>query len=271
MKYRATRCVAAVHRKEKPADSSPVTANLEYLTMNDAAEHPGRLWSRLEYWVICLKHGIPSALVGTLHAAALWWSFTTTEHTAVPITPPAVIGRLIPPPPNIVKSAPLPAPVVPRPRPVRNPEPLTTHRALPPDAPPTERSVTALPELPANQRADVIPVTAAPAAVREQMASENKPLPVMPPRSDAEHLNNPTPAYPALSRRLREEGRVLLDVYILRDGSVGQIKLKHSSGFPRLDEVAIEAVRGWRFLPARRGDEPIPYWYVQPLDFRLNP
>ena len=64
---------------------------------------------------------------------------------------------------------------------------------------------------------------------------------------------------------------MLLDVYILPDGSVGQIRLRRSSGYPRLDEAALDAVRRWRYVPARRGDEPIPYWYVQPLHFELTP
>lgn len=93
---------------------------------------------------------------------------------------------------------------------------------------------------------------------------------MVPPRSDAAHLNNPAPVYPVVSRRLREQGRVLMDVYILPDGSVGEIKLKRSSGSARLDQAALDAVRQWRYLPARRGNEPIPYWYVQPLDFTLS-
>jgi protein TonB len=78
------------------------------------------------------------------------------------------------------------------------------------------------------------------------------------------------PVYPAVSRRLREQGRVLFDVYILPDGTVGEIKLKRSSGFARLDEVALEAVRQWRYVPAKRGDQPIPFWYVQPIDFSMR-
>jgi protein TonB len=82
-------------------------------------------------------------------------------------------------------------------------------------------------------------------------------------------MNQPA-AYPPMSRRLREEGRVLLDVHILADGSVGEVKLKQSSGFARLDEAALEAVRRWRYQPARRGDEAIAWWYVQPVAFALN-
>ncbi|NJM12042.1 MAG: energy transducer TonB [Synechococcaceae cyanobacterium SM1_2_3] len=92
----------------------------------------------------------------------------------------------------------------------------------------------------------------------------------MPPRSDASHLNNPAPAYPALSRRLSEQGQVLLNVYILANGAVGEINLRRSSGYPRLDEAAMAAVQRWRYLPARRGGEPIPFWYVQPIIFALN-
>ena len=90
-----------------------------------------------------------------------------------------------------------------------------------------------------------------------------------PPRTNASALNQPA-AYPPLSRRLREEGRVLLDVHILADGSVGEVRLRQSSGFDRLDEAALQAVRNWRYLPARRGDEPVATWYVQPVAFALN-
>lgn len=54
---------------------------------------------------------------------------------------------------------------------------------------------------------------------------------------------------------------MLFHVYILPDGSVGEIRLKRSSGHPRLDDAALAAVRQWRYVPAKRGDEPIPYWY----------
>lgn len=94
--------------------------------------------------------------------------------------------------------------------------------------------------------------------------------PVAPPRSDASFLNNPAPRYPPESRRRREEGRVLLDVFILADGTVGEITLKRSSGYPRLDESALDAVRRWRYVPAKRGTVPIDYWHVQPLDFELT-
>lgn len=93
---------------------------------------------------------------------------------------------------------------------------------------------------------------------------------VVPPRSDAAHLNNPPPTYPPVSRRIGEAGQVMLEVHIQPDGSVGEIRVKRSSGFDRLDEAAIRAVRHWRYLPARRGDQAIAWWYLQPIIFSLN-
>lgn len=94
--------------------------------------------------------------------------------------------------------------------------------------------------------------------------------PVIPPHTDAANLKNPVPAYPGMSRRLREQGRVVLDVHVLADGSVGEVRLRHSSGYTRLDQAAIKAVRVWRYVPARRSDLPISYWYAQPVVFALD-
>ncbi len=94
--------------------------------------------------------------------------------------------------------------------------------------------------------------------------------PITPPRQDANQLSNPAPAYPAISRRLREEGIVVLEVLILPDGSVGKVRIKQSSGHERLDNTAVEAVKKWDYIPARRGDTPISYWYLQPLEFSLG-
>lgn len=63
---------------------------------------------------------------------------------------------------------------------------------------------------------------------------------------------------------------MVLDVHILPDGSVDEVRLRSSSGHRRLDQAAVDAVRLWRYIPASRGDKPIAYWYVQPIDFSLN-
>ncbi len=90
------------------------------------------------------------------------------------------------------------------------------------------------------------------------------------PRFDAAYLNNPRPAYPVFSKRLKEQGRVQLRVHVLTTGLPDQIEVFKSSGFPRLDNAARDAVQSWRFDAARRGSESIAEWVVVPLDFVLE-
>jgi protein TonB len=89
-------------------------------------------------------------------------------------------------------------------------------------------------------------------------------------RFNAAYLNNPEPKYPPLSRRLGEEGKVLLKVRVMPDGNPGAVDLEKSSNFERLDEAARQAVSRWRFIPAKRGDEPIEASVIVPIVFRLD-
>lgn len=61
------------------------------------------------------------------------------------------------------------------------------------------------------------------------------------------------PRYPQESRRKREQGTVVLMVLLSVDGTVADISVSQSSGFPRLDQAALSAVRRWRWSPTRRG------------------
>ncbi len=89
-------------------------------------------------------------------------------------------------------------------------------------------------------------------------------------RYDAAYLNNPKPSYPAISRRMGEQGEVLLRVRVMRDGLPRDVEILAPSGSPRLDRAAAEAVRGWRFTPARQGDEAVESWLRVPIVFRLD-
>jgi protein TonB len=89
-------------------------------------------------------------------------------------------------------------------------------------------------------------------------------------RFDVDYLNNPKPVYPAMSRRLREEGVVVLKVHVRSDGSVAEAKVDKRSGSTRLDEAALAAVRQWHFVPARRGSEPVESWVLVPIEFELQ-
>ena len=97
-----------------------------------------------------------------------------------------------------------------------------------------------------------------------------RPAPVTPPIFNADYLDNPAPAYPGVSRRLREQGRVLLRVLVNVNGSADEVQLRTSSGYARLDEAARDTVRRWKFVPAKRGAEPVPAWVLIPISFRLE-
>lgn len=87
-----------------------------------------------------------------------------------------------------------------------------------------------------------------------------------PPRYGA----NPKPVYPQLARLRGEEGTVVLEVYVLATGRVGEVRLRRSSGYDALDASARETVRKWRFVPAKQGEKPVEAWVSIPIRFRLE-
>lgn len=89
-------------------------------------------------------------------------------------------------------------------------------------------------------------------------------------RFGADYLSNPKPPYPPASRRLEESGTVYLRVHVSEEGSALKVELKTSSGFPRLDQSALETVAHWKFVPARRGETPVASWVVVPIVFSLK-
>lgn len=131
----------------------------------------------------------------------------------------------------------------------------------------------------ASGLANAMPVTATAPAVSgpgKEAEPAHSPPPAPPPepliaaRFDAAYLANPKPAYPLASRRMGESGVVRLRVQVSADGQTLQVEVKQSSGYPRLDQAAMEAVTGWRFIPARRGEMAVASWVLVPLNFALN-
>ncbi len=90
------------------------------------------------------------------------------------------------------------------------------------------------------------------------------------PQFGADYLHNPAPNYPALSRRTGEQGKVLLHVFVSAYGAANTVEVRQSSGFPRLDMAAAEAVQHWKFIAARRGEEDIAAWVLVPIHFNLR-
>jgi protein TonB len=92
----------------------------------------------------------------------------------------------------------------------------------------------------------------------------------MPPNFVAGYLDNPAPTYPPISRHLQESGKVLLRVHVGVDGHGDRFEISQGSGYERLDQAALDAVRRWRFVPAHQGDTALAAWVLIPINFQLD-
>ena len=94
--------------------------------------------------------------------------------------------------------------------------------------------------------------------------------PIAPPQFGVAYLKNPKPIYPAFAKRTGMQGTVILKVLVSREGTALKVGIAQSSGHDILDESAIDAIKQWRFVPARAGDSPVEEWVQVPVAFRLN-
>ena len=84
-------------------------------------------------------------------------------------------------------------------------------------------------------------------------------------------LHKVEPLYPEEARRQRMEGRVVIRLEVLTNGLAGLVTIRQSSGQQLLDEAAVEAVKKWRFIPAKdaRGT-PVLSFTIVPVAFQLK-
>jgi TonB family protein len=87
--------------------------------------------------------------------------------------------------------------------------------------------------------------------------------------TQARYRDTPRPDYPDSARREGREGRVLLRVLVDEHGRSKKVEINSSSGSEALDRAATEALRRWRFHPARYGDQTVQSWLRVPIEFRL--
>jgi protein TonB len=215
------------------------------------------------------------AAVVAFHGGAIGFALWAPAPKTQELVLPTIQGILLPAPPaetvqvpSAKEQPPEPTPPEPeKPKPKPKPKPKEPPKPKPPvELPPSEKAISQ----PQEVIEEAPPPPTVPAAMPATEDNDSLGAPITPPQMDANPLNNPAPAYPVLSRRMKEQGVVLLEILILPDGSVGEIHIKESSGFKRLDETAVKAVKRWRYTPAKRGSTAIEYWYLQPVEFSLN-
>ncbi len=153
-----------------------------------------------------------------------------------------------------------------KPLPMAKPQPVKQPRTPTPKTPtPLIEATTSTAPAPAAPVA--APPEAKPAAPAPAPAAE---APLKQARFDADYLKNPAPPYPPLSKRMGEEGKVILRVSVTPNGTADHVEIRTSSGSSRLDDSAQRTVATWKFIPAKRGDEPIQSWVLVPIIFKLE-
>lgn len=207
-----------------------------------------------------------AASVVLLHVGVLWALQNGLLRRAVEvIVPGEILSEFITPPappaqqPQTAPPPPKPAPQ--RPQPVAQPAPPLPQPPISPE--------------PAPMLVEPAAARAAPAAIEASTVAATSAAPPTParvelPSSDAAYLNNPKPAYPALSRRLGEQGKVVVRVLIGIDGRAQQAEIRDTSGYDRLDQAALATVRQWRYAPGTRNGVPEAMWFNVPINFILE-
>ena len=215
------------------------------------------------------RHLVIAGSVVLLHAAGLWALQSGLLQRAVEVLVPVTVLSEFVEPPKPRVTPPPPAPKLPPPPQAVAPKvaalppppmPLAVAHAAP--TPQTPTGVT-------SPAAVLPPVTAPVAATPAPVAAPPAPK-VELPSSDADYLQNPKPSYPAMSKRLGEQGKVVVRVLIGVDGSAQQAEIRQSSGFDRLDQAALATTLRWRYVPGKRGGVAEAMWFNVPINFVLE-
>ena len=83
-------------------------------------------------------------------------------------------------------------------------------------------------------------------------------------------LHNPRPIYPLLSRKLREQGLVMIKLCVNQGGFVDEASVSRSSGFQSLDRSALATLSQWRFLPLSSTLNSSSQCFQAPVHFSLE-
>jgi periplasmic protein TonB len=212
--------------------------------------------------------GISGAIALTLHVVVLAALLSYAPARSAMLAAAPIMVSLI----TAQRAEPKPEPPVeippPKPKPVVRPKPPEPVMIAAPTPAPAVMAAPPLPPEPPAPAPEVqAPVPAPVAAVPlEPLIS-----PITPPIFTADYLDNPSPLYPLASRRSGQQGRVVLRVLVNTNGTADLVQVHASSGHVRLDESARDTVlQRWRFVPAKRGAQPVPAWVLIPISFGLD-
>ena len=233
--------------------------------------HPGSSFLRFGAWSVLL-HISAVAMVGVLHVtrpadSALSRVTVTLLESPTPVSnnAPPVAPQQVPPSPRLLRlppQHPTTAPDIPQP-PTRHAVPQEQQTAG--IGKPNATTVWTSHEVSTPAFSTTHPYAPdAPKTFRDATA-DRKGL-----RTPARPIKSDHPPYPYTASKQGWEGTVVLRLTVSREGIVEQAAIHTSSGFPILDESALQAVQAWRFEPAKDGEFPISATVEQPIRFALN-
>jgi len=194
-------------------------------------------------------------LVVALHVALIYAIVTGLAFRAVEAVRAPIVTEII------AAAPPTPPPPAPPPPPEFAPPPTAF-------VPPPEINIKKPPPPPPTESKAITAVT----PVKPPVVAEPRPAPPavrVLPRID--NAKSEAPEYPPVSRRLGEQGTVILAVMVDAAGRAVDAKIVQSSGFPRLDQAAIAGVKNnYHFIPGTVDGKPQPMWYTFKFTWKLR-
>ncbi len=194
-------------------------------------------------------------LVVLIHVYALMWFFAPEEKftAAQALQMEVSMVTISAPKPQVAPPKPVEPPKKQLPKPIVKKAPPIVQKS--PDFAPVE---------PVSEPQPTPPAASAPAKsapVTEQFTEAV---------FKADYLNNPKPEYPAIAKSRGWTGKVMLRVQITPEGTPSSVVVETTSGHEMLDETAIETVKKWKFIAAKRGDTPVASAVIVPVVFSLR-
>jgi periplasmic protein TonB len=181
-----------------------------------------------------------------------------------PVAAPAAIQSIPTPPP------PKPKPIPPKPTP--KPKVQSHVKAAPAPTPLPVQTDAPSPLAAAAPQPTPTPPAPPPPAAAPGVPAIGRPTLALSAPKDVAHLdcNIAAPEYPALSRRRSETGTAVVRFVVGLTGKIENIELKKTSGSPRLDDAALDAMRASACKPYKENGEPVRAAYSQPFVFSLD-
>jgi protein TonB len=102
------------------------------------------------------------------------------------------------------------------------------------------------------------------------ISAETSPSPPIAETADMKVNRRVDPVYPAGSRRDGEQGAGIFRVLVDETGHPVDVQVLKSSGFRRLDDAAVTAIRKWAFSPAMQNSRPVQSWTRVQVTFNLQ-